>query len=505
MAAVRLRLAFEYPPPLQPAARLCWLLLPADTCRVVADLESIIRRRFGFGRHTRLHLYLHGGLLPPNESVLLVRDNDWLRVKQEELTAESSEEPVAGPPLGSRKRNRLQLEDAQPGQSDSRQRKKRRKVWLSEEQTPDTTEDSVSNAYTERSRKRKKKAEADGKYSVKKKHSKKKKVKCSKEQESGQASRSRPTLNLTCQRGQSQDIAGKQMVVSNSEHLPNEGSNGGLSGSVLAVAGSVGTEGAVLADTAGTGTGNGSDQSSSDSEQTPIGQDPSLKLDSHSTPSANGIIPNPNGSSADSSGCRSGQPEGGDWAAGRQWPPGAGRGRGRGFAAYAQGGDWQRRRPFLGRGRGTGPPHNGCPSSQLPRPGDWAATGEQHGATEDIPDVPKRDYSRLPLLAAPPQVGQRIAFKVLELSDNYTPELSDYKEGRILSYDATNQQVELHVESMSPECSKEPGKFDLIYKSENGEDVVEYAVTREPQLTQPWSSLVEPRLIVNPADLELAC
>lgn len=30
-------------------------------------------------------------------------------------------------------------------------------------------------------------------------------------------------------------------------------------------------------------------------------------------------------------------------------------------------------------------------------------------------DVPKRDYSMLPLLAAPPQVGERIAFKVKNL------------------------------------------------------------------------------------------
>lgn len=27
-------------------------------------------------------------------------------------------------------------------------------------------------------------------------------------------------------------------------------------------------------------------------------------------------------------------------------------------------------------------------------------------------EIPKKDYSALPLLAAPPQVGERIAFKV---------------------------------------------------------------------------------------------
>uniref|UniRef100_A0AAZ3Q9M0 Coilin tudor domain-containing protein n=1 Tax=Oncorhynchus tshawytscha TaxID=74940 RepID=A0AAZ3Q9M0_ONCTS len=41
--------------------------------------------------------------------------------------------------------------------------------------------------------------------------------------------------------------------------------------------------------------------------------------------------------------------------------------------------------------------------------------------------VPKRDYSEMPLLAAPPQDGQKIAFKLLELTENYTPEVSEYK------------------------------------------------------------------------------
>lgn len=32
--------------------------------------------------------------------------------------------------------------------------------------------------------------------------------------------------------------------------------------------------------------------------------------------------------------------------------------------------------------------------------------------SQNAVEVPKRDYSVLPLLAAPPQVGERIAFKV---------------------------------------------------------------------------------------------
>lgn len=86
---------------------------------------------------------------------------------------------------------------------------------------------------------------------------------------------------------------------------------------------------------------------------------------------------------------------------------------------------------------------------------------------------------------------------MLELSDNYTPEMSDYKEGRVVRWDAATGEVELSLDTQPPETSKEPGKFDLIYQSETGEAVVEYAVTRETQMTRAWSSLVEPRLMVT--------
>ncbi|XP_039596128.1 coilin [Polypterus senegalus] len=111
-------------------------------------------------------------------------------------------------------------------------------------------------------------------------------------------------------------------------------------------------------------------------------------------------------------------------------------------------------------------------------------------------EEPKKDYTSLPLLAAPPQIGQRIAFKLLELTENYTPEVSDYKEGKIISYDQTTSQVELEVLT-SPAVSAEPGKFDLVYHTPDGAEVVEYAVSRSSKITERWSSLIEPRLITE--------
>ncbi|XP_030064237.1 coilin isoform X2 [Microcaecilia unicolor] len=115
---------------------------------------------------------------------------------------------------------------------------------------------------------------------------------------------------------------------------------------------------------------------------------------------------------------------------------------------------------------------------------------------QNPPDIPKKDYSVLPPLAAPPQVGEKIAFKLLELTENYTPEVSDYKEGKILSYSPVTHQVDLEILSSSP-VVKEPGKFDLVYQSEDGTDVIEFAVSQDTKITERWDSLIEPRLIVE--------
>lgn len=76
---VRLRLRFDYPPPATPHCMDFWLLVDLNRCRVVTDLISLIRQRFGFSSRALLSLYLEGGLLPHGESARLVRDNDCLR------------------------------------------------------------------------------------------------------------------------------------------------------------------------------------------------------------------------------------------------------------------------------------------------------------------------------------------------------------------------------------------------------------------------------------------
>lgn len=73
---IRVRLFFDYPPPSVVDCRMCWLLVDLNTCRVVSDLESLIRDKFGFSSRSIFNLFIDDCYLPHTESIFLVRDND---------------------------------------------------------------------------------------------------------------------------------------------------------------------------------------------------------------------------------------------------------------------------------------------------------------------------------------------------------------------------------------------------------------------------------------------
>ncbi|KAJ3048532.1 hypothetical protein HK097_010448 [Rhizophlyctis rosea] len=58
----------------------------------------------------------------------------------------------------------------------------------------------------------------------------------------------------------------------------------------------------------------------------------------------------------------------------------------------------------------------------------------------------------MPSLVGDPVAGSTIAFKTLELSADYTPEVSDYKEAQVLAYDALTKRVTL--KHLAPPPSK---------------------------------------------------
>ncbi|NWH50680.1 COIL protein, partial [Fregata magnificens] len=182
--------------------------------------------------------------------------------------------------------------------------------------------------------------------------------------------------------------------------------------------------------------------------------------------------------------------------------------RGRGFRGMMRG---------QGRGRGANPGffYNYSSEGQKQRQLNEAATNTSVLVQNPV-EVPKRDYSVLPLLAAPPQVGERIAFKRLELTENYSPEVSDYKVlfffpplihsqnyyrfplNTPLPSSLPPQKVYLNGEMLTLVIAKEPGKFDLVYQSADGAELIEYAVPQDTKITESWDALIEPRLIVEP-------
>ncbi|NXK76934.1 COIL protein, partial [Amazona guildingii] len=166
--------------------------------------------------------------------------------------------------------------------------------------------------------------------------------------------------------------------------------------------------------------------------------------------------------------------------------------RGRGHGTGEENWRGPRGRGYRGMMRGQGPGRGANPGffynynseGQKQRQLNEAVTNSSVLVQNPV-EVPRRDYSVLPLLAAPPQVGERIAFKRLELTENYCPEVSDYKV--LVSF-----LLYLYFDA------KEPGKFDLVYQSADGAELIEYAVPQDTKITESWDALIEPRLIVEP-------
>ena len=81
-----------------------------------------------------------------------------------------------------------------------------------------------------------------------------------------------------------------------------------------------------------------------------------------------------------------------------------------------------------------------------------------------------------------PRVGDVIAFKIVEMGENYAPEVSDFKEGKVLECDGTNTVT---FELLKMTKKKKTGKFEI------GED----ADQEEKFRIFNWAELIEPRLM----------
>ncbi|CAM4650080.1 unnamed protein product [Caretta caretta] len=593
---VRLRLLFDYPPPGSPGCSLCWLLLEPSQVRLVTDLISLIREKFGFSRRAQLSLFLEGALLPPTESARLVRDNDSLRVKLEEVVADICDEMGNGITYSSRKerkRHRQKLEEEGESKSeDDRHRRKKKKKKQNSEHLSYKKEDSVNVQDSwKKSKKRKRKEEVNGRNGITGgkedsglDESKKLKKKLEGEKELEQERKDAKQRKIRAVRGKtvlekannsfllspSKSSTVKNIAAQSSKKRggildcdssstssdsvmdmkQNKSSHKPVAATVHRDKSQLVANSAIKTVTASKVTAKSKDENSPKTaiskkakpQSSSSDSDSSMEEEEQSSNSKRKLLPkNPpivnimpkspkaktSSSKSDSSdsetfvikkpianvGFNKSVVRNGD----KQLPTSSqgpavnpssfGRGLGRGEDNFFWRGNRGRgcRGMIRGRGRGRGRSRGESNSfffnygreSQKEQQLNEAATNTSVVIQNPV-EVPKREYSVLPLLAAPPQVGEKIAFKLLELTDNYTPEVSDYKEGKIISWNADNKQLELEILSSSA-VVKEPGKFDLVYESADGAEVIEYAVSQDTKITESWDALIEPRLIVEPS------
>jgi len=97
--------------------------------------------------------------------------------------------------------------------------------------------------------------------------------------------------------------------------------------------------------------------------------------------------------------------------------------------------------------------------------------------------VEKKDYSAYHAVSdSGPRVGDVIAFKIVEMGENYAPEVSDFKEGKVLECDGTKTVT---FELLKMTKKKKTGKFEIEEDADEEEKVQ----------TFNWAEIIEPRLM----------
>ncbi|XP_033969675.1 coilin isoform X2 [Trematomus bernacchii] len=580
---IRVRLHFDYPPPAVAGCRMCWLLADLNTCRVVADLESLIREKFGFSRSSVLQLFLQDCYLPHTESVCVVRDDDSLRVKVDSLAHLNghSSSPDAASENG-KKRQRPTEEDCPEEKAVCVDRKKKKRKKKCEESVETDTKQASGE-------------EKNGKLEIKHKDKKKKKKKKKKAEETPKAAASPPKTPASVEKpakSSKKPLVTKPKKVSSSDSSssseddeaakkpaakkpaaikptpktptlktptpktpsstptaskappttkppqtkprppPSSSSECSSSDEAPAVKSlpkttyltSTAPKGAISKDSKPQQATNGAQKQVAAQNH----HDNAASSDSDSDDEIKLVIRQPGQQPGFGGGGMSPWRGRGRGHIGRGSPVEQSRGHiGRGSPVeqsrghIGRGSPLEQSRGHIGRGspveQSRGHIGRGSPVEQGRgggRPGGFRGSSyngarEPSCHTDTLTNLsvvlqngangaqaaPKRDYSSLPLLAAPPQPGQKIAFKLLELTENYTPEVSEYKEGKLVSFDPTTKQIELEL-LYTYQAPVEPGKFDLVYQNADGSESVEYAVSRGSQVTERWDSLLEPRLII---------
>ncbi|KAJ8927889.1 hypothetical protein NQ314_019633 [Rhamnusium bicolor] len=89
-----------------------------------------------------------------------------------------------------------------------------------------------------------------------------------------------------------------------------------------------------------------------------------------------------------------------------------------------------------------------------------------------------------------PKVGDFIAFKILRITESYTPEISSYIIGKVLQFNSESQQVTCGILSGLDQCDEPKGKLSL-----DVEEGVAINKTEHHIRVLTWVDLIDPRLL----------
>uniref|UniRef100_A0A672YWQ7 Coilin p80 n=1 Tax=Sphaeramia orbicularis TaxID=375764 RepID=A0A672YWQ7_9TELE len=497
---IRVRLHFDYAPPAAVCSRMCWLLVDLNMCRVVSDLESLIRQKFELSRRSILCLFVEDCYLPHTESIYVVRDNDCVRKTEVENGFE----------LKKKKRKKHKESPKKDGEqqalSEEEEKKKKKHKEKKKKKEPEETASAAPSApaltakktpVEERSKSikkppvtqlRKQNVSSSESSSSSEEDVPPKKTLTLKPPTKTPAAPSKPPLTAkktpvnVAEQSKSikkppvtqlrkQNVSSSESSSSSEEDVPPKKTPTPKPPAKTPDVSKKPPNSNPTAKKAPPLSSSSSDSDSSSNEavsnkKTPINTPIRLLCLQTQT-----VRRKSTWSSAVlysswvvvvQVGCHRGKAEGGE-------KPGRG-------------------------GVEEGPSEGVALSSAT------VETMVSHSAVILRPtyrwsfrwvsaSAPSQPWSShiifitcvsfsMPLLAAPPQVGQNIAFMLLELTENYTPEVSEYKEAKIVSFDPTTKQIELEL--LTP---VEPGKFDLVYQNPDGSERVEYAVARSSRVS----------------------
>merc|ERR1719412_851305 len=111
---------------------------------------------------------------------------------------------------------------------------------------------------------------------------------------------------------------------------------------------------------------------------------------------------------------------------------------------------------------------------------EFSALLNCNGKVFDKTKEPVKDYSAYHLVSGSgPRVGDIIAFKHVIMGENYAPEVSDYKEGKVVECDGTSSVT---FEMLTSSSVRRAGRFELEDEQVETEDKI--------QMFQ-WGDLIE--------------